>query len=327
MNAVTEAGQPTPYGVIAECFRNHTVVPFLGAAASFVGADPRTALPSGAGLGRILAEEGNYPGSSSDPLTKISQYLEEIPADRDFLLTRIQSVFYERPALDYESSLTKFLRTLSPVHMPRLLITTNYDVLVEKALEVRNLPYLAISHVMRKSRYAGRFIAYRSLGQSWSECIFTRTQLEENLVMMAVEEPNTTLVYKMHGTARLRGVIKADSGEELVDSIVLTESDYIEFLEDDRLNKVPSRILDLMRRSNLLFLGYSLEDWNFRVLLQRLQRIQTREKLAKKRHWACRLMAQPDEVEHRFWTLRGVELYPVSLDIFLERLGKLIEER
>jgi hypothetical protein len=326
MSAFPEVGPTLPYGIIAECFRNHTVVPFLGAAASIVGADPATALPSGTGLGIMLAEEGNYPGSSSDPLTKIAQFLEEIPADRDFLLAKIQSVFYERLALDYVSSLTEFLQTLSPAYMPRLIITTNYDVLVEKTLESRNVPYFAISHVMRNSRYAGRFLTYRSLGQCWSECILTRTQLEEYLVVMAAEEPDTTLVYKMHGTARLRGVIKPDDGEEFVDSIVLTESDYIEFLEDDRLNRVPSRILDLMRRSNLLFLGYSLEDWNFRVLLQRLQRIQTRQKQSKKRHWACRLTAHADEVENRFWRLRGVELYPISLDVFLERLRKTIEE-
>jgi hypothetical protein len=198
-------------------------------------------------------------------------------------------------------------------------------VLVEKTLESRKLPYLAISQVMRNSRYAGRFIVHRSLEQPWADCIVTRTEVEESLVALTTDQPTTTVVYKMHGTARLKALLRPETGEEFIDSIVLTESDYVEFLEDDRLNKVPSRILDQMRRSNLLFLGYSLEDWNFRVLLQRLPRIQTRQKKAKQKHWACRLMAHPDEVENRFWRLRGVELYPVSLDMFLERLRTAIE--
>jgi hypothetical protein len=325
MGAAPQSPAILPYGIIAECFRNHTVVPFLGAAASFVGADPNVALPSGSGFATMLAADGNYPGLASDSLTKISQFVEEIPADRDFLLTKIQSIFWGNPRLDYQSCVTEFLRLLPAQYLPQLIITTNYDVLVEKALEARNLPYLAISHVMRNSRYAGRFITYHSLDQSWPECIVTRTQLEETLVSLAAEVPATTLVYKMHGTARLKGQIKADEGEEFIDSIVLTESDYVEFLEDDRLNKVPSRVLDLMRRSNLLFLGYSLEDWNFRVLLQRLQRIQTRQKQARKRHWACRLIEHPDEVEQRFWNHRGVELYGISLDIFLEKLRTTLE--
>lgn len=323
----TTSIEAIPYGIIADCFKNRVVVPFLGAAASFVGADPVIAVPGGAGLARLFAECGHYPGSSADPLTKIAQFIEEIPADRDFLLGKIESIFYTGLSNSYQSSLTEFLKTLPLGYVPRLIITTNYDVLIERIFESRGLPYFAVSHIMRNSRYAGRFVCYKAIDQSWTQCILTRTQLEEILMTMSEDEPDTTIIYKMHGTARLTGRVKEDATQEFVDSIVLTEADYVEFLEDDRLNKVPSRVLDLMRRSNLLFLGYSLEDWNFRVLLQRLHRIQIKQKQSRKRHWACRLMEQPDEVEQRFWNQRGVELYPISLHIFLERLTESLGQR
>jgi hypothetical protein len=315
-----EAG-PIPYGVIAECFKNRGVVPFLGAAASFVGGDQSKRLPSGAGLALMLAKSGLYPGSPEDPLSKIAQFVEEVPADRDFLLKKVQSIFFTNLNQSYCSSFTDFVLGLPVNYLPRLVITTNYDVLVERVFERRGTRYFAISQIMRNSRYAGRFICYESLAQTWAQCILTRTELEERLVSMQENESETVLLYKMHGTARIY-----EREDDSLDSIVVTESDYVEVLEDDRLNKVPSRVLDIMRRSNLLFLGYSLEDWNFRVLLQRLERIQTRKKERKKRHWACRLMDKPDEVEQRFWNLRGIELYSISLDTFLNNLKASLEE-
>ena len=55
------AGAPitaaVPYGIIANCFRGHSVVPFLGSAASFVGAPPGSALPSGRAFAKLLAEK------------------------------------------------------------------------------------------------------------------------------------------------------------------------------------------------------------------------------------------------------------------------------
>jgi hypothetical protein len=52
---------PISYGVIADCFRNGSVVPFLGAAASFVGAPKESALPDAVTLARLLATKADYP--------------------------------------------------------------------------------------------------------------------------------------------------------------------------------------------------------------------------------------------------------------------------
>ena len=78
------------------------------------------------------------------------------------------------------------------------------------------------------------------------------------------------------------------------------------------------------RQANLLFLGYSLEDWNFRVLLQRLHNIQQKEQTGERRHWAFRKLDRPDEVELKFWEKRGVNLYGVSLEEFLSRLREFL---
>lgn len=70
----------------------------------------------------------------------------------------------------------------------------------------------------------------------------------------------------------------------------------------------------------MLFLGYALEDWNFRVLLRKLQLIQRQERDFALRHWAFLLKA--DDVEAKFWDRRGVNVYPISLDVVLSNLGQ-----
>lgn len=307
---------PIPYGIIADCFRTHSIVPFLGSAASFVGAPADGALPSGRAFAQLLAEKSGYPGPPTDALTKVAQFLEEIPADRTFLLSEVLERFDRGVAADYRSSFTDFLAALPAELMPPLILTTNYDTLVERTFERRGLPYLAISHVMRGSKYAGRLLCYSTLEQPLDgSTILPQRRVEEQLAELATRTPSPVIVYKMHGTARLL----ADTG--MLDSVVLTENDYIEFLAGDTFQKIPLAVLKTLRTSRLLFLGYALEDWNFRVLLRRLAMLQ-QEHAGQQRHWACTLHA--DAVETKFWERRGVNLYAESLDTFLARLGEAI---
>jgi hypothetical protein len=297
------------------------VVPFLGAAASFAGADLAHALPSGGRLAEMLASAAEYPGPASDPLSKIAQYYEEIPADRPLLVRKITTIFGQDLHPDYRCGCTDFFHAFPQKRLPSLIVTTNYDVLVERTLEDRGVPYLAISLLSGHSRYAGRYICYQSVRTPLDDCIWTKTQLEDRIEELNDQEEPTVLIYKIHGTAQARRV-----NDEVLDSIVLTESDYIEFLDEERLNKIPTRVLTILRKANLLFLGYSLQDWNFRVLLQRINRIQQQQDESARKHWACRLLDKPDEVEDEFWKKRGVKTYSVPLETFLCRLSEAVVE-
>jgi hypothetical protein len=306
-----------PYGVIAACFRNHTIVPFLGSAASFAGASDPDVVPGGAAFARLLAEKSGYPGSPSDALTKVAQFLEEVPADRAFLLNEIITTFYDGIPNNYRTSLTNFLSYLPTPYMPRLIITTNYDILVERTFEQLGIPYLALSHIMKGSKYAGRLLCYQSLDEPLDDStVLPLRKLEEQLHEVATQDSMRVIIYKMHGTSRLLGAAG------LLDSVVLTENDYIDFLAQDVLQRIPTMILRLLRSNRLLFLGYSLEDWNFRVLLRRLHMLQQHEHDGHKRHWACLLDA--DDVEVKFWERRGVNLYLHPLDAFLSQLGEAL---
>ncbi|HEV7215973.1 MAG TPA: SIR2 family protein [Chloroflexota bacterium] len=317
---VLERAMPSPaipYGIIAECFRTHTIIPFLGSAASFVGAPADAALPSGKAFAQLLAEKSGYPGPVTDALTKVAQFLEEIPADRTFLLDEVMSRFLLGVPADYQSAFTEFLAHLPVEHMPRLFLTTNYDTLVERTLERRGLPYLAIAHVMRGSKYSGRLVCYDTLDCPLDEAaILPVRRLEEQLLDLETRKPSRIIIYKMHGTALLAG------SAGMLDSVVLTENDYIEFLAGDTFQKIPLTIVRALRANRLLFLGYALEDWNFRVLLRRIAMLQQQARAGQHRHWACTLNA--DDVETKFWERRGVNLYNQSLEVFLDGLSTAI---
>ncbi len=301
-----------PYKIIADCLRNSSVVPFLGAAASFVGAPVESPLPSGAAFAKALAEQAGYPGEAADPLTKVAQYMEEVPADRNYLLNIVYEKFYRTIQPGYKSALTEFLTQIPVPLIPKLLITTNYDVLVERALEDRGVPYMALSHIMKGPK-AGRLFCYTSLRDQFGAAnIQTVKQVEEQLLELDTEGRTPVLVYKMHGTAWLR------SGNFTMDSVVLTENDYVDFFVQDLLNRIPNQILELLRTSRLLFLGYALEDWNFRVMLRKLQFVQRQNTDSTQRHWAFLLNADP--VQAKFWEKRGVNVYELSLDRLLATL-------
>jgi hypothetical protein len=72
--------------------------------------------------------------------------------------------------------------------------------------------------------------------------------------------PANPLVYHLHGHC---GVLE---------SMVLTENDYLQFLvelsEDRSERLLPPAVRDALATTSLLFVGYSLSDWDFRVLFR-----------------------------------------------------------
>ena len=75
-------------------------------------------------------------------------------------------------------------------------------------------------------------------------------------------EPSAPILFKMHGSI--------DRKNRKNDSYLITEEDYVDYLGRDQGNYIPPYINRLMQGKNFLFLGYSLEDWNVRVILRKL---------------------------------------------------------
>jgi hypothetical protein len=94
------------------------------------------------------------------------------------------------------------------------------------------------------------------------------------------------------------------------------------------------------KERHFLFLGYGLRDWNLRVVLRILRRKETglpalvadaaatndhdeqeelsEEEEATPRSWAIQF--QPSDLEVELWNARGVKIYDVDINNFVECL-------
>ena len=146
-------GPDPPYGEIANLLKTGQVVPLLGAGVN-VGARPGKVawsekttpfLPTGAELSRFLAGEASFPSKDNHDLSdlaKASSYFVETSARR-CLRERLREVF-DRPYASCEIH-----KYLAAIEVPLLIVTTNYDDLMEHSLDEAGRVYDLVVHLSR----------------------------------------------------------------------------------------------------------------------------------------------------------------------------------
>lgn len=82
---------------------------------------------------------------------------------------------------------------------------------------------------------------------------------------------------------------------DILDSVVLTEDDYFDYLIGVTKNNdlIPPPVRNSLNNSALLFLGFQLDDWNFRVLYRSLMMGEGRKRRDKYKHVAAQI--EPEE--------------------------------
>jgi hypothetical protein len=118
--------------------------------------------------------------------------------------------------------------------------------------------------------------------------------------------------------AKIHGAVSRDAEDR--DSFVVTENHYIAYLSHSDITKlIPINIAQRMRRSHFLFLGYSLKDWNLRVILHRLWG----DEGLTYNSWA--IQPRPERIEEKAWYRRGVELLDAGLVDYAAQLERSLE--
>ncbi len=311
-----------------------TCVPFLGAAANVSSSDGKyQGLPLGGDVSLGMAELWmQLKGVDLKSMTEVKSP-ENIEQSRlkDYKdLTRVSLYNLARVALhvrvrqDYPRVIqylralipedncqpSPLLRTLAKLPLPakvanppfRLIVTTNYDRLMERALDDQGY---------REGK------DYRILVQP-IEGFDPKTQrkLEKELAVY-----QGIVVYKIHGSF-------AKDQDKDASSVVVTEEDYIEFLLAVMKPKlgVPNLVKSKLVGSTLLFLGYSLEDWDFRTLFKGLiEGLPDRNKLT-----SYAIQHDPPDFWVKFWDKKDVRIRNVDLYAFAkelrQRLGIQIDD-
>jgi hypothetical protein len=251
--ATPEGWNDRDWEALLYAIKNKSCTPFLGAGAC------HGVLPTGKEIAREWADEYDYPFSDRDNLVRVAQFvaLEAGPMTPKFkMLDRLRGKGPPNFA-----DLSEPHRAVADLNLP-VYITTNYDDFMVRALQRDSPPRAPQREVC-----------------NWNSARRRRPREVVAALEPTVEKP---LVFHLHGTL------------DDLQSMVLTEDDYLDFLmytsEDDQF--IPPRIQEAFS-SSLLFIGYSLEDMNFKVLFRKLATYMQRSEGA--RHVSVQLAPLPGE--------------------------------
>ncbi len=267
-------------------------------------------------IARKWASEYDYPmyEYEHDSLPQISQYLavEQFP---DFPIRELESYMRKElqrnhgdelpdELLEADASLDELInhigserrrrvpwdayRLMAELELP-IYITTNYSKLLVSALEERETePQTLIS--------------------PWNDYV-VENEPRYCAVSGDFDEPTSKrpLVYHLFG--RL----------DQTPSVVLTEDDYFQYLigvaENDDL--IPPSVKGALTGNALLFLGFRLEDWDFRVLLKSLLSNESRELRYRKGIVNVAVQLEPEGIANPEVARRYLESYLGKENIYL----------
>jgi SIR2-like domain len=298
---------------VAVAFANGEVVPFLGAGVNLCGR-PKDAkfeigkfLPSGGELAKYLARLSDYSAADANDLVRVSQYLETMEGDGP-LYKRLREVFnadYRPTAMhDLLARLPKRLKELFGVERNQLIVTTNYDDALERAYVKAGQPFDVFAYVASR-KTEGRFLHISAEG--------TREIIEEPESFSEQVLEKRPVLLKIHGAV--------DRLDGRYESYVITEDDYLDFLQHTELSSlIPNTLLPTLQTNHFLFLGYKLQDWNIRVILQRIWE----EQEQRWKSWAVQHETTP--LDQMFWMQRGVKIQIVDLIDYVRALEDALEK-
>jgi SIR2-like domain len=208
---------------------NAKCTPFLGSGACW------PTLPTGRQIAKEWAKEHGYPLEDREDLARVAQYIgvyHDLVHPKEHIVLR----FKGRGVPDFAKA-DEPHAALAKLPIP-IYITTNYDDFMMRALTA-----------------AGK--------QPRQEiCRWNDHPAVANAPGALHDDPDyeptaqAPLVFHLHGHL------------DVAESLVLTEEDYLDFLVaiSERKDILPSVVKEAFAGTSLLFVGYSLADWDFRVL-------------------------------------------------------------
>lgn len=223
-----------------------TCLIFLGAGVAVDRAVP--GLPTGNELSQVLATKCELEWHDYVPLSTTAFYYEFFYTREglnDFVLGKLLD-----PSVQPSRTVRKLVEIAELLEQRGrevFIVTTNYDRQFEEAYRSRTGRYPEVI-IYRGAEDPNRDVELHRGPEGFDPEFWRPTEAR-------------TYLYKMHGC------ISIPHGQGLV----ITEEDYINFLSNAQSENPKKRLAHEVRgrmASTILFLGYSLADWNFRVIFK-----------------------------------------------------------
>jgi hypothetical protein len=294
--------------------------PFLGPGVT------RGLLPDRETVARKLADKYGYPLPDADNLVRVAQFMEiyspglsrseyqrilrrglfnylDIKPDRE-QKERFENATFTETAealgwadkiLDLQENETHHL--LADLELP-LYVTTNFDNFMYEALK-------------RKG------VAPRRVGPRWQQPEAGNPQY----VLSPKPSPEQPVVFHLNGH---------DGDPEQFEHMVLSEDDYLAQLirlSRDQETILPVDMLGLLSSHSFIFLGYQLDDWEFRTILQGLiKTLPPKMPNQKKRHVGVQLMVEQGPGVEKTMEYLGRYMGQFDIDVYWGTARQFVTE-
>jgi hypothetical protein len=211
----------------------------------------------------------------------------EVEQDFGFLMKLVHEVL---PDAQHQPS--PLLQALASLPF-KLFVTTNYDRLLERAIPNNDYELLV-------------------------QPISGFSDLEQLDIQNRLADIQKPIIYKIHGSFRDNG--NQPGTPHNINRLILTEEDYIQFLSvvgrEDM--GVPTMVREKLVDGTILFLGYSLQDWDFRtihkILFEPFQGWQKNKSFA--------IQKDPPDFWVQYWNSKNVTILNVDLYTFATELNE-----
>jgi SIR2-like domain/TIR domain len=287
---------------------------FLGSRLPFGHADPLRSLRDAQELATSLAERFGMKPEHLD-LPEIAQHVYVTRGRSDLYTTLRQLLkigYAPGPVHRFLARFPRTLRELGLAQRYQLIVSTNFDMSLEQAFDEEQEPYdLAV--YMASGPDKGKFVHFPPEGAPKT---INEPNSYTNLPIGVEYELERTVIVKIHGA--VDGSVGA---YRFKDNYVITEDHYIDYLSRSPIESlVPVQVLDKLRESHCLFLGYPVRDWNLRVFMKRIW-----DGSPGATSWAVE--PNPDTLEKRFWAQSEVELYAADLADYVDQIQEQLIAR
>jgi hypothetical protein len=241
-------------------------------------------------------------------LVSIAQHVELKPG-KDDLYYALHDVFKIRyqptSAHRFIAAVTSRLRAKGyQVNFP-LILTTNYDDLLERAFAQINQDVDVLIY-SADGPNRGKWLHRRPGGAT---SLIDRPKSYRNLSL--AQRP---VILQLHGAIDPRRTHPSD------DHYVISENHYIEYLtHTEATDFIPAGVKQPLLNERMLFLCYSLRDWNLRVILHRL----SMEKKFLAQSWA--VLKSPSYLDRMFWADKKVTLIDTDITTFIGNLSARLQ--
>jgi len=282
---------------------------FIGAGASKDPAQPD--FPDGAKLSKELAAKCELEWYDTIPLTTTAFFYESFFSRQglnEHLQWRLNGEGL-KPSSTI-TSMVELVTLLEKRNRPVFVMTTNFDRMFEVAYEAR------MGHEPHVIKYRGAEDPNKVEIK-----LHAGYEIDDPEYWHPLEQG--TYLYKMHGC-----ISDAKDDEN---RIVVTEEDYVNFLGNALSDHPNKKLLNEARGQfalrTMLFVGYSLMDWNFRVIFKA-----TAERSRQRTHYAVQYFVPSDDAKkakleqerwqktREFWGRKKVEIINHDASGFMQHL-------